>query len=233
MVYTSGLDAAGTDPGIDFTVVNNGLIQATSNFNGIIQIAKSPSTDAEALYDAAAGAYATTATLSGSVSGGTGSYTLSFAKGGMAGPTLLMFALSHHLQSFSPDTTSGVKSNVELDTTTKGKATAVIGDSWTMTESMPTTMGFAPWSPKSATPNMLSAEAVAALLTVATSEVSQNMDDQSNLNSMYYSGKVRIFRTKYIQLGLKLPAAVLSKSFLTTIRHWLNLHKLCTPSTIL
>jgi endo-1,3(4)-beta-glucanase len=232
LVYTSGLDAVGTDPGIDFTVVNNGLIQATSNFNGIIQIAKSPSADAEALYDAAAGAYPTTATLSGSVSGGTGSYTLSFAKGGMADTTLLMFALSHHLQSFSPDTASGVKSNVQLDTTTKGNATAVVGDSWTLVESIPSTMGFAPWSPQITSPQMLSAEAVAAVHTVATSEVSQNMSDQSNLNSMYYSGKVRIFSTRDILLDLKLPAAVPLKSSLTYTRHWPSSHKLCTHFTI-
>ncbi|TVY36598.1 putative endo-1,3(4)-beta-glucanase [Lachnellula subtilissima] len=189
LIYVSGPDLTGQDSAFDFTVVNNGLIQATSSLNGIIQIARSPSTDAEALYDAAAGAYPTTSTLSGNASGGSGSYTLSFEKGGRADTTLLMFALSHHLQSFSPDTASGVKSNVQLDTTTKGKATAVVGDSWTMLESIPTSMGFGPWSSKNANSETMSAEAKAALHTVAMSEVSQNMSDQSNLNSMYYSGK--------------------------------------------
>jgi len=207
------VDAAGQNSAIDFTVVNNGLIQATSNFNGVIQIAKSPTADAEALYDVAAGAYPTTTTLSGSMSGSTGSYTLSFAKGGVANTTLLMFALSHHLQSFSPDTASGVKSNVQLDTSTKGNATAIIGDSWTLVESLPNSMGFAPWSPQIANPQMLSAEAVNAIHEVAMSEVSQNMSDQSNLNSMYYSGKVRIIFTRDIPSGLKLPAAVSLKSF--------------------
>ncbi|TVY89422.1 putative endo-1,3(4)-beta-glucanase [Lachnellula willkommii] len=189
LVYVSGSDVPGQDSAIDFTVVNNGLIQATSSFNGFIQIARSPSTNAEALYDAAAGAYPVTSTLSGSASGGTGSYTLSFEKGGLADTTLLMFALSHHLQSFSSDTTSGVKSSVQLDTTTKGKATAVVGDSWTMLESIPISMGFGPWSPRSTNSETITAEAKAVLHTVALSEVSQNMTDQSNLNSMYYSGK--------------------------------------------
>ncbi|TVY48463.1 putative endo-1,3(4)-beta-glucanase [Lachnellula occidentalis] len=189
LIYVSGSEVVGQDSAFDFTVVNNGLIQATSSFNGVIQIARSPSTNAEALYDAAAGAYPTTSTLSGSASGGTSSYTLSFKKGGLANTALLMFALSHHLQSFSSNTTSGVKSNVQLDTTTKGKATAVVGDSWTMLESIPTSMGFGPWRPNNGTPETMSAQAKAALHTVAMSEVSQNMSDQSNLNSMYYSGK--------------------------------------------
>lgn len=195
LVYVTELNnAAGASSGIDFTVLNNGLIQATSNFNGIIQIARSPGGDAEALYDAAAGAYPTSAALSGSASGNTGSYTLSFTKGGIADTTLLMFCLNHHLESFSPDTTSGIRTTVQLDTTTKGKATAVIGDSWSMNENLPTTMGFAPWNRTNVNANMLSAEAVTVLQNVALGEVSENMATQTNLNSMYYSGKVSYFR---------------------------------------
>ena len=175
---------------INFTIVNNTLVQATSNFNGFIQIAKNPGGQAEALYDAACGAYATTATLSGSVNGGSGAYTLSFSKAGMASNTLLMFALPHHAESFSPQTASAATS-VQMQTTTKGLATAVIADSWTMLETLPTTMGFAPWSPStgSQVPSF-SAATIRAILSVAQSEVSQNMSDQTNLNSMYYSGKV-------------------------------------------
>jgi endo-1,3(4)-beta-glucanase len=51
--------------------VNDGLAQATSNFNGVIQIAKSPDEAVEALYDAACGAYPTTATLPGVVNSAT------------------------------------------------------------------------------------------------------------------------------------------------------------------
>jgi endoglucanase Acf2 len=67
---------------------------------------------------------------------------------------LLMFALPHHAESFSPQTASAATS-VQLQTTTKGLATAVVADSWTMVESLPTTMGFVPlesldWCSKSA-----------------------------------------------------------------------------------
>jgi endo-1,3(4)-beta-glucanase len=175
---------------IEFTVVNNGLAQATSNFNGFIQIAKDPGGGAEALYDAACGTYATTATLSGNVNDASGSYTLSFSKAGTSSSTLLMFALPHHTESFSPQTASAA-TIIQLQTTTKGLATAVVADSWNMVESLPTTMGFAPWSPSTGAQNLpFSAATIQTILTVAQSEVSQNLSVQSNLNSMYYSGKV-------------------------------------------
>jgi len=176
----------------DLVVVNNGLIKANSNFNGVIQIAKDAGGGAEVLYDTAAGAYATTAAVSGSANGNTGSYTLSFTKGGIQAATLMMFCLPHHLESFVPDTSSAAQIGVQLATTTKGKATAVIADSWTMNESLITGMGFAPFIPTAASSNggTLSSNALNALHDVALSEVSQDMDSQSNLNSMYYSGKV-------------------------------------------
>lgn len=202
---------------LEFTVVSNGLVQATSNFNGTIQIAKDPGGAAEALYDAACGAYATTVTLSGAVNGDTGSYTLSFGKAGMANTTLAMFALPHQVQSFAPGSNS--VSTVQLDTTTKGVATAVVADSWTLVESLPTSMGFAPWSPLTGSQKSLSADALSAISKVAASEVSQNMSEQSNLNSMYYSGKVRFLLNCY-------------ETILMRNRHWLNLPALYTQFMI-
>lgn len=174
--------------GLEFTVVNNGLAQATSNFNGIIQIAKNPG-NAESLYDAACGSYATSASISGRTNGSAAAYTLSFSKGGLANTTLTMFALPHHIQSMSPRTSSEM-TNVQLATTTKGMATAITADSWTMEEILPTTMGFAPWSPQIGVErSTLSSSAIATIQSIAASEVSQDMNAQSNLDSMYYSGK--------------------------------------------
>jgi endo-1,3(4)-beta-glucanase len=189
LLYAYSPDGAG----LDFTVVSNGLAQATSNFNGFIQIAKNPGGAAEAMYDAACGAYPTTASLSGSINGTTGSYILSFAKGGMTNTTLTMFALPHHVESFDPTTKSAI-TTIQLNTTTKGVATAVVADSWTLVEELPITMGFAPWSPSIGNEKLaLSAAAIAAIQDVAASEVSQNMSEQTNLNSMYFSGKVSPF----------------------------------------
>ena len=186
LLYACSLQGAG----LDFTVVNNGLVQATSNFNGVIQVAKNPGGDAEAMYDAAYGAYPISVTLSGSLNGATGSYTMSFQKGGITDTTLAMFALPHHVESFDP-TTKSTLTTVQLDTTTKGCATAVLADSWTLVEELPVSMGFAPWSPSiGAEKPAFSNSAIAQIHTIAASEISQNMNQQTNLNSMYYSGKV-------------------------------------------
>lgn len=175
---------------LQLNVVNNGRIEAKSKFRGTIQIAKSPNTAAEAMYDAACGAYATGVALSGTADGAVGTYTMSFSKGGLQNTTLAMFALPHLVESFSSGTKSAITS-VKLQTTTKGVATAVVADSWTMVEpGMPLEMGFAPWSPTLGSQLNLSASAIAAIQSVATSEISQDMSSQSNLDSFYFSGKV-------------------------------------------
>jgi endo-1,3(4)-beta-glucanase len=178
------------ETGLEFTVVSNGFVQATSNFNGIIQVAKNPGGGAEVIYDAACGTYATDATLSGSANGASGSYTLSFTKAGLNSATLAMFALPHHLESFSSETSSAIVSSVKLNTTTKGVATAVVADSWTLVEDLPVTMDFAPWSPLLGSKKALSAAAISTIQGIAASEVSQDMGAQTNLDSMYFSGKV-------------------------------------------
>jgi endo-1,3(4)-beta-glucanase len=175
---------------LDLQVVNNGLAQATGAFTGTIQIAKDPG-NGEAVYDKACGAYPTGVTLSGSVSGVTGTYGFSFKKAGMTDATLAMFALPHHQSSFDA-ATKGKVTDVKLQTTTKGIAAAVVADSWTMVESnLPTSVGFLPWSPQAGSLNALSGATKQTVLRIAQKEMSQNMLEQSNLNSMYYSGKVR------------------------------------------
>ncbi|KAH8668109.1 glycoside hydrolase family 81 protein [Tricladium varicosporioides] len=176
---------------VDFKVVDNGLIQATSKFQGIIQITKNPSAAAEALYDSACGVYPMTATVSGNVEGAVGSYSFSFLKQGMEsmmGAPLLMYALPHHVASFS-DFMRNAVTGVQLPTTTKGQATAVLADSWTFTEGLPITLGFTPWRQETGETTIMSSAAIQAIHGIATTEISQNINEQSNLSSMYFSGK--------------------------------------------
>ncbi|KAL8831210.1 MAG: hypothetical protein Q9191_000991 [Dirinaria sp. TL-2023a] len=166
-------------------------LSAAGPFNGTIQVAKNPGDIAaqEAIYDSCAGAYAETTTLSGSANGVSGSYTFTWDKGGITDASLIMFALPHHIQSMD-GATSAAKTTIQLRSTTKGIATAIIADSWTMNEpDMPVTVGFAPWSPSSGSNVAIPADAQEAVENAGTSELSQDMDSQSNLNSMYYSGK--------------------------------------------
>jgi endo-1,3(4)-beta-glucanase len=178
----------GIDP--NFRLVSSTLLQGLPNFSGSIQVAKAPATD-ESLYDKAAGAYPTSAILSGCTNGTTALYKLTWSKGGTnaRNTTLLMFALPHHVESFDATTRGGLTS-LQLSTTTKGLGTAVVADSWTMVETnLPVDMGFAPWQPGSGNVSILSDAAISAIQKVSAAEISQDMSSQTNLDSMYFSGK--------------------------------------------
>ncbi|CAM1501907.1 Fc.00g038910.m01.CDS01 [Cosmosporella sp. VM-42] len=175
---------------LNLQVINNGLAQAKQPFYGIIQIAKDPkTTGSEALLDDGAGIYPTKFDLTGSTSGTTGTYTFTFTKAGHQTGNLYMYALPHHIASFNSATKSKVKS-VKLQTTTKGIATLVQGTTWTMVETGLTTgMGFGPYSISKGTRKVLSDKAKAVIAPIAQKEVSQDMIEQTNIDSMYFSGK--------------------------------------------
>lgn len=179
----------------NFQLISSTLLQGVQNWYGDIQIAKLPDDGLESIYDQAAGTYPTAGHIGGSAQGSKAQYSLSWSKGGAysSNSTLLMFALPHHVQSFDSNTQQSV-TDLQLATTTKGNATAVVGDYWVMEESeLPIDLGFAPWRPansqNSQTTTTLSSAAISAIQSVAAMEASQNMSAQSNLNSMYYSGK--------------------------------------------
>jgi endo-1,3(4)-beta-glucanase len=145
------------------------------------------STDAESIYDSTFGMYCTGVDISASV-GTSASYTFNFQKSGVAyGNGLFSWALPHHIESI---TSGGVRSTMKLKSTTKGVMTGVVADSWTLTETnLATNIGFYPWKPSGA-PNTYSASALQTIKNAVISDIAQDMDWQSNLNSMYYSGKV-------------------------------------------
>ena len=175
--------------GLALKVVSSSSIRGPGRFSGTIHIAKNPGATAsnEATYDSCAGAYPKSATLSGSVSGTAGTYSLSWSRAGSTAG-LLMFALPHHIQSLS--TSSAKITPLKLQTTTKGVATGVIANSWTLNEGgLPTSIGFAPWDASTGSTSTLSPAAKAAILKAGKSDLAQDMAGQSNLNSMYFSGK--------------------------------------------
>ncbi|KAI1817260.1 glycoside hydrolase family 81 protein [Poronia punctata] len=173
---------------LDLTVLSNGIAKATKPFDGVIQVTKDPG-NAESIIDAAAGAYPVSMVLSGSASGAEGRYTFTYQKAGIAGVKLLMYALPHHYESFDA-VTSEATSTVKLQTTTKGMAVAVVADSWTMIEpNMPISLGLAPWDPVTGPKEVLSDSAIKIITPIALKELSQSVDQQSNQDSMYFSGK--------------------------------------------
>ncbi|KIW63205.1 hypothetical protein, variant [Phialophora macrospora] len=187
----------------NFQLVSSTLLQGLPNWYGDIQIAKLPDDSLESVYDDAAGAYPTAGHIAGYALNMTAQYSLSWSKGGAysANTTLLMFALPHHRDSFDSNTRGSI-TNLTLATTTKGKATAVVGDFWILEEtSLPVSLGFAPWRPENAAgpqgAPVLSPAALSTIQRISAVEASQNMSAQTNLNSMYYSGKAL---SKFAQL---------------------------------
>ena len=154
-------------------LISSTTIQGPSGFGGYIQVSKVPADtpDAETVYDGSAGAFATAVNITGSVDGTTGKYSLSRTKQGATSQPLLIFALPHHLESFDLSTSDGI-TDVQLQTTTKGIATAVQGESWTFTEpDLPISMSFAPWSPSHGDIETLSLAAIEAINTAGTVEL--------------------------------------------------------------
>lgn len=180
----------GTDPKLKLE--SNDLVTGPKGFKGTIQVAKNAENGEEVL-DKAAGVYPTKGKVEGTVNAADskGTYTISWEKAGKDAENtpLLMYALPHHVESFD-DATSKMKTELKLITTTKGMGVACSGDKWTMVESgLPIGMDFAPWTPDTKSNAALSNAAKEAIKGIADNELTQNMDDQTNINSMYYSGK--------------------------------------------
>lgn len=190
LLYVTPQGSVGTPA---FVLQNSGNIQGPAGFFGTIQVAKNPAQqDGENAYDASAGAYANSGSVSASVNGSTGKYTISWDKGGNTGNNLLMFALPHHQESMDNATSSALTA-IELETTTKGMAKALAADSMTFVEALATNLGFAPYSPQTGNvKRAISSTAISDIKNVAGVELNQDMDAQTNLDSMYFSGKVHI-----------------------------------------
>lgn len=155
---------------------------------GIIQVAKCPRQGDEGVYDDAAGAYCTGIALAGHVKNDQGWLDFKFEKvGNCKAGSLLMFALPHHVESF--DEGCGRRlTGVELRSPTKGMMRGVLADVWKMHEvGLPIDIGwFGPGMQK------ITGKQKAEIKKVAEVEGKQDVAAQTNLDSMYFSGKVRI-----------------------------------------
>lgn len=185
----------GQDP--QLSLVSNTELRGVFNWYGVIQIAKNPAgSSGEYIYDNTAGVYPTAMDLTASTFSQTGTYQFRWRKAGLtgaSGPKLLMFALPHHVESFTGPTPFAT-APLRLQTTTKGIATAVVADAWTLVEAnLPVDMGFAPWNGSlplgSRSTTTLSPTAINVINKVAESEIKQDMGNQTDLDSMYFSGK--------------------------------------------
>lgn len=164
----------------------NTLIFSNSVDNAVFQLAFGNSS----IYDQAAGCYPTNGSISATVSGTTCTYSLKHSVSGSSnsGKTLL-FALPHHVASFD-QTTSATKTSLKLPSTTKGNMTACLANSLTMVETIPTNMGFEPFTTISGKKANYTSGAIASIKKAASSEAYDDVVSLTDVNSMYTSGKI-------------------------------------------
>ena len=173
----------------NFRRLNPNSFMLPPNFKGTIQVARNPSgVEAEGLYDKTYGTFVVEAMLSATVSESKGTYSFNYTKVG-SGP-LLMFILPHHLQSIDPELKNHV-TNLRLQSTTKGTATAIWADTLTFIEpSLPTSMGFAPWTPSmTPTRTRYPNDFLALLAPVAEHDLRRALAAPFTQESYYYAGK--------------------------------------------
>lgn len=100
-----------------------------------------------------------------------------------------MYALPHHVASFEKTSTaSSVIPGMRLQSPTKGMMTAVVADKWRLVESnLPT--GYASWLPNKGA-GFTNGTVMDTVRRAAEKEVNMDVENLSNLESMYFSGKV-------------------------------------------
>lgn len=99
-----------------------------------------------------------------------------------------MFALPHHVATFDSATAAKKKTALTFSSPTKGTMTAIISNTWTMTESeMPVNIGWLPVK-SGAAPTFQSAY-LTQQSNIAITEMAQDMNAMTNLDTMYFSGK--------------------------------------------
>ena len=187
LIYVSAITGTARP---NFLLQNNSTILGPSGFQGFIQVAKRPKgQDSEAVLDRTAGTYPVMGEITANGEGDQGSYSFIWKKEGDQNRPLLMYALPHHVESFDEETKRAM-SGSQLRTTTKGMATAVLSNKWTLQENLPQDLGFAPWTPEQRSVTSLSSGVVAKVESTAAVELDQDINGQTNLDSMYFSGKV-------------------------------------------
>lgn len=173
---------------LNLALANGNQIVGNKSVNGcIFQLVP----DTNSAIDAAAGCYPNSGTLSGSVTGTTGQYTIAYGLSGSSnGGKTLMYACPHHVKSFTSAMASR-KINSNLDSVTMGRLTGYITNSFEMQVTVPSNVGFDPFStiPGKSKPHY-SSDVLNAIRSAASSEAYANVSNESNVDSMYFGGKV-------------------------------------------
>lgn len=173
--------------------ISNGNIVASNAVDGlIIQAVYAPSnTQLDNYYYQSAGQYVTTAAVSGLLSCLSTSYQFTWTTAGssIAGAPIV-FALPHHLQTLTADTTTKY-TGITLDSTTKGTMRAFLTNTFSFSDTVDTTIQFFPHVTGSGTSVSYSPSQLTAIHNAAVSELSgvDIVNTILDYQSMYYMGK--------------------------------------------
>ncbi|KAK9390256.1 endo-1,3(4)-beta-glucanase [Lipomyces mesembrius] len=167
---------------------SSSIVASQRVYNVVVQIAKIVD-GSENAYDYHAGKYTYHAHVYGTAAGSTGTVTINYwtLQGNNAG-RLLLWALPHHVASFTSEMTKSAL-GISIDSQTKGKMYAYSTNQLIMQEVLPTDIQFAPWTSIPGKSAAYTSQAIKLITSAATSEIAQDFDAQTNLDSMYYSGK--------------------------------------------
>ncbi|KAF9276664.1 hypothetical protein BGZ68_009865 [Mortierella alpina] len=164
-------------------------VVATSGvFTGLLQIAKVPignAVEAEKLYDAAVGVYATSGNLVVRdlyTQNHAAGYRIDWTLAGNSSKNFMHFTLPHHRDAL---TDSATATSLVMPSTTKGKMVAYLGESWHFVEPDRITVGFLPdgW------PTRVSQERLPKIREQAQQDVQVSFENATNGQSLYYAGK--------------------------------------------
>lgn len=185
---------------MEFSLADMNSFLGAGKANGtVVQIASVPDKSADALYDQAAGAFALSAEIQANISndGADSTYRIKYNLGGRSSSgEFALFALPHQVDSFTENMRKKMYPQVQLDSTVMGPMTGCLSSELEMTESLPCDIGFLPWAqfkPESdeqfSQSTRYDAKTLDLMRSVAAEELDQDMIGQTNLDSMYFSGK--------------------------------------------
>ncbi|KAK9471911.1 endo-1,3(4)-beta-glucanase [Dipodascopsis tothii] len=195
------------------SLTNGTTISNSASVDGVtVQVAYLPDGQDDT-YDDHAGAYPTAMTVSGTAAGATATWNMTWTYAGACNAgKLLLFALPHHLPSFTSATNSTAL-EFSIDTRVKGTLAAYSTNSFELSETLPYELGFAPWSAISGASANYTTEALGLISEAAISEGTSDITNATDLDSYYYSGKIL---DKYAQICW-VAHSVLQNSAITKI----------------
>ncbi|KAF9571879.1 hypothetical protein EC968_010607 [Mortierella alpina] len=164
------------------------VVATSGTFTGLLQIAKVPlgnEVEAEKLYDAAVGVYATSGDLvvrDMYTQNNAAGYRIDWILAGNSSKSFMHFTLPHHRDILTDTATA---TSLVLPSTTKGKMVAYLGQSWHFLEPDRITVGFLPdgW------PDRVSQERLTRIREQVQLDVQVNFENATNAQSLYYTGK--------------------------------------------